>query len=174
MTTNDDDREQADAASTDWLLAATFWTPTDAHLARIRLESKQIDCLIVDENIVAMQWLWANAAHGIKLLVPPDKVEEARAALERNDDSTEESAEASAEVEDDFTANEYPDASDTHEPHCPKCGSVNVYPKRLARRSTFASILLLGFPLPFISNQWMCEECKNEWTPTAGEKPVAT
>jgi hypothetical protein len=53
-----------------WITIATFWQPTEAHIARLKLESEEIDCLLIDENLVATDWLYANAVGGIKLRVP--------------------------------------------------------------------------------------------------------
>src|SRR3954469_15766262 len=52
-----------------WVTVATFWQATQAHIARLRLESRDIDCVIVDENLIATDWLYANAAGGIKVQV---------------------------------------------------------------------------------------------------------
>jgi hypothetical protein len=56
-----------------WITIATFWQSTQAHIARLKLESEEIDCIIVDENLIAMDWLLANAAGGIKLQVPEEQ-----------------------------------------------------------------------------------------------------
>ena len=58
---------------------ATFFNPTQAHLARLRLESEGIDCVILDEFMAAH--VFAVAVGGIKVQVPAERVEEARAAL---------------------------------------------------------------------------------------------
>ena len=52
------------------ITVATFWAPGEAHFARLRLESHDIRCFMIDESVVAMQWLYANAVGGIKLQVP--------------------------------------------------------------------------------------------------------
>ncbi|MDP6438554.1 MAG: hypothetical protein QGH74_02870 [Candidatus Brocadiia bacterium] len=43
---------------------AAFSLPHEAHLARLRLEAEGIPCFVVDENIVAINWLYSNAARG--------------------------------------------------------------------------------------------------------------
>src|SRR2546423_14300638 len=58
MGTGDDGR---------WVRVGTFWQPTEAHMARLKLESEGIDCFLADEHIVTTYWLYANAVGGIKL-----------------------------------------------------------------------------------------------------------
>src|SRR5438093_8419577 len=64
-----------------WITVATFWQAIDAHLARLKLESEAIDCFLIDENLVATDWLYANAVGGIKLRVPPGSADHARQIL---------------------------------------------------------------------------------------------
>jgi hypothetical protein len=51
---------------------------------------------------------------------------------------------------------------------CPACGSADVQRERYARWMVFASLLLLGFPLPFISRKMTCGACRARWNPGAG------
>src|SRR5947209_8216422 len=44
-----------------WITVATFWQPTHAHIARLKLEAEDIPCVLLDENLVATDWLYANA-----------------------------------------------------------------------------------------------------------------
>src|SRR3954466_12001921 len=65
------DSDDADGGGDDdgpWVTVAAFWQPTEAHLARLKLESEGIDCFLSDENIVTTYWLYANAVGGVKLL----------------------------------------------------------------------------------------------------------
>jgi hypothetical protein len=66
---DDDGDGDDDGDHSRWLTVATFWEPTEAHIARLKLESEEIDCMILDENLVATYWFWANAVGGIKLQV---------------------------------------------------------------------------------------------------------
>lgn len=132
-----------------WVTVATFWNPAEAHIARIKLESEEIDCVIVDENLVATQWLWANAIGGIKVQVPEDQVERALGFLESRPAA--------------------PLVNTSGEPvfdglvRCPQCGSDDIYLQRFSRRFSFLSILLLGLPLPFIQRRQRCTACGFEW-----------
>lgn len=155
----DDGEDEGDAGP--WVTVATFWQSTEAHLARIKLESEDIDCVIVDEFLIATDWLYANAIGGIKVQVPVARLAEARAALERptHDDVPEKQV----GTEDDAS----PDGGVSYAsaiPECPACGSANTHRLRWSRRSAFLSLMLLGFPLPFLSRKRECHECGQEWT----------
>ncbi|HEX3356329.1 MAG TPA: hypothetical protein VHS31_05040 [Tepidisphaeraceae bacterium] len=82
----DDQDGSGDGDSNDpskWITVATFWQPTEAHIARLKLESEEIDCILIDENLVATDWLYANAVGGIKLRVPESEAHRARLLLVR-------------------------------------------------------------------------------------------
>ncbi|HEV7297850.1 MAG TPA: hypothetical protein VGN72_00675 [Tepidisphaeraceae bacterium] len=213
-------------------------------MARIKLESEGIDCLLLDENLVATQWLYANAVGGIKVQVPAADSDRARQALERpgplagGADVLPYSSEpqptpiamfqdggeaqlaatalegrgiqvhvrADAPVGDaadfferfslvvdardaeqaiaflrttparskliarDDVDDEVDDAAGDGQldyapnvPQCPACGSSNVRRRFMTRRSAALSILLLGFPIPFLTRQWTCSDCAHDW-----------
>jgi Flp pilus assembly protein TadD len=56
---------------------ATFLHPLQAHLARGRLEEAGIHSFLADEEIVALNYFWANGFHGIKLCVAEESAGEA-------------------------------------------------------------------------------------------------
>ena len=76
----------------------SFWH--EAQIAKSSLEAAGISVLLADEHTVNMQWLYSNAIGGVKLLVPPESVEQARSILETDfsADVEEETAEAAADV----------------------------------------------------------------------------
>lgn len=158
----EDDGDDDDAGR--WITVATFWQPMDAHMARIKLESMDIDCVLLDEYLVATDWLYANAVGGIKLQVHEERVAEAQEALERRGDGGSSDALADPDDGDSDGVIRYASIDVT----CPECGSTNVHRQRWTARSVFLAILLLGFPLPFISRKWECEACGHEWEPTVG------
>src|SRR5215216_1239561 len=71
---NDDDGDRdggsEDAVNGPWETVATFWDPPQAHVARLRLEHADLPCVLLDENLIATDWFFANAVGGIKLQVP--------------------------------------------------------------------------------------------------------
>lgn len=131
-----------------WETVATYWKSTEAHIARIKLESEDIDCLIIDENLVAADWLWANAVGGIKLQVPQPDARRARELLAIP-------ARAARAACDEPVA----DGQEC----CPRCGSDRIESSRFSRRFAFISILLLGLPLPMLRRGVRCTDCGFEF-----------
>ncbi|MBP7751901.1 MAG: DUF2007 domain-containing protein [Planctomycetes bacterium] len=122
---------------------STFYTPSEAHLAKMRLESSGIPTFVEDENIFTMQPLLVAAVAGIKLRVRESDAERARATL----------GEHPGQVASDDTESEV----------CPCCGSRNCEVSQLGRRLAFLSVLLLQFPIGS-SRQWLkCLQCGHKW-----------
>ena len=48
---------------------------------------------------------------------------------------------------------------------CPKCGSEEVSKPRISARAFAISVLLLGFPLPFMSKVCHCFDCGLDFNP---------
>jgi len=46
---------------------------------------------------------------------------------------------------------------------CPKCNSNNFIRKKKAGYLLILSILVIGFPLPFLKKTYYCFDCENEW-----------
>jgi len=53
----------------------------EAFVARSVLEDAGIECLLQDDNVVRMDWLWSNAMGGIKLVVRQKDAEESEKLL---------------------------------------------------------------------------------------------
>jgi predicted RNA-binding Zn-ribbon protein involved in translation (DUF1610 family) len=146
---SDDDNNGGDGEPIRWTTVATYWNPTEAHIARLKLESEEIDCIIFDENIVATQWIWANAVGGVKLQVPEEDLIRARQMLAT---STQKSLQrAAGEPLFDGQA------------RCPQCGSEDIHSVRLSRKIAMLTLLLLGMPLPFLHRREHCAACGFEW-----------
>ncbi len=56
---------------------ARFHDLSEAWAAKGFLEAAGIPCFVADENIVAMNWLWAGAVGGVRLQVSSEYVETA-------------------------------------------------------------------------------------------------
>ena len=144
------DGEGDGAGDGPWVTVATFWQPPAAHIARLRLESDGIACALLDENFVATEWLMANALGGIKLQVPATLAARAAGLLAR-------------EPADDAATNSQGQPLFDGQTLCPRCGSADIYPVRVARRWAFLSMLLLGAPLPIPARRTRCAACGFEW-----------
>jgi predicted Zn-ribbon and HTH transcriptional regulator len=145
----DDDDDDGGGDSGPWVTVATFWQSPEAHIARLKLESEAIDCAIVDENLVATDWLFANAVGGIKLQVPLEQAPRARQLLQAKPDVAADSGEPMFDGQQ----------------RCPRCGSDDLFTPRFSRRVAFLCILLLGLPIPFLSRNRRCGQCGFEWRP---------
>ena len=49
----------------------------DALLAKSILDSADIECFLIDENIIRMDWLWSNLVGGVKLWIRPEDADAA-------------------------------------------------------------------------------------------------
>ncbi len=49
--------------------------------------------------------------------------------------------------------------TETKELKCPQCGSDEISKPRVSQRAFAISLLLLGFPLPFLSKIYHCYNC---------------
>ena len=135
-----DDDDEGDGGSGRWLTVATFWEPIEAHIARLKLESEEIDCMMIDENLVANYWGCASALGGIKLQVRESDFSPANLLLHGNQHLT------------------HPPRQPEHA--CPRCGSNDVFPHHFSRRIAFLIYLLLS---PFIRHRLCCNSCRFEW-----------
>jgi hypothetical protein len=129
-----------------WIAVASFSQPVEAHLARTKLESEGIPCVVGDENLVRVDWLLSNAVGGVKLMVPAGELERAREALRPRPRLV-------------VVSNDPPEG----EMICPRCHSDDVYYSRFNRRIAGFFILLLGFLIPWRDRRWACTQCGYEW-----------
>ena len=65
---------------------ASFDHPIHANLAKTRLEAEGIDCVLIDEHITGMNWLWVPAIGGVRLQVRESDAERAMEILEGEPD----------------------------------------------------------------------------------------
>jgi hypothetical protein len=55
----------------------------EALLAKGVLESAGIECNLLDDNMVRLDWFWSNLIGGMRLQVAPEEVDEANAILDQ-------------------------------------------------------------------------------------------
>ena len=122
----------------EFLLLQTFSNYIDAHIVRGRLQEKEINCWLKDENVVTINPMWDNAAGGIKLMVAENQFEEAGALLRAFDE----------EKRKNFT--------------CPHCGSGKIEHISSNRKaanwlSVLAGLLFFNYAMPV--KTWHCFNC---------------
>lgn len=124
----------------DFIIAATYDSYIDAHLAMGNLLSEDINCWLKDENTVTIDPALTYAVGGIKLMVAEPQIERARDILQR-------------------TKQQYQEQNP-----CPNCGSVNVEyistPKKASNwLGTFVSVVLsAGAPMA-VEKVYHCFDC---------------
>jgi hypothetical protein len=157
-----DDDDNGDDNHESWLTVRTFWEPIGAHLALAHLETADIEAILLDENIVATDWLMASAVGGIKVKVRASDFAEADRILTTQIPTVAPTAAAAESITGATTC-------------CPRCQSDEIYQESVWRRpavillvaATAASLgLLLFLVLPWIlalPRKWRCLHCGHEW-----------
>ena len=140
--------QRRESTQGEWVTVASFSQPIEAHLARTKLESEGIPCIVGDENLIRVDWLLSNAVGGVKLKVPAHAADQAREALRPQPQLVVVAADG--------------EASDG-EMICPRCRSYDVYYRRYSQRVAGIFILLLGFLIPWRDQRWTCKQCGYEW-----------
>lgn len=177
---------------TRFVTIASYLYPTDAYLARARLEAGGIPCVLANEHMARMNWGVTNALHGIQAQVPEADAAEALKILHDNADHSLESwvafereKEAGAEGTSEGSPTAGPDENgeadrqsetsradeylaeflaETLEGVCPRCGSTNVKPRELGRVLRVLIVyLLFGAPLPDRRKRFRCRDCGYRW-----------
>jgi len=119
----------------------------EAELAKGKLASAGIDCVIADKNTVRMDWLWSNAIGGMRLLVKLEDADTARNLLDEP-------------IPDQIVEE---DSNVTYtQPRCPKCDSLDVSFETLDRQLSY-TLLFLNVAFPFTKHNWKCQNCGAEW-----------
>jgi hypothetical protein len=77
------DNENGVPESRELVVIRVFVDLPEALLAKGSLESAGIECFLVDDNMVRLDWFMVNVFGGIKLMVPVESAETARAFLNR-------------------------------------------------------------------------------------------
>lgn len=138
----------------DWVEIISFTYPHEAHLAKAFLEASGIDVIIKDEFTVQVNNFYSNAIGGVKLFVEKNQVDEANLLL--IDGGYIEKGNTEEEQKIEVFSSEY-------QKICPYCNSANVTKKSMPGYILVLSMLLLGFPLPFLKRRYYCYDCSKEW-----------
>ena len=125
----------------EWTTVDRFFHPTDAHIAAGRLESEGIPVFLLGINHASVNWLLSNALGGIRLQVPAQYVDEARAILA-------DTVQASSEQNDS----------------CPNCGSNDTSAMSNSRKIAFLAVHLFSLPVPWRNSRRHCQACGAEWS----------
>jgi hypothetical protein len=116
-----------------------------AYLARSKLESAGIPCVLENEYLVGLHWFYSDAVGGVTLKVPEDAAAEAAALLGEDNGGI---------------AEQEPDDSETSA--CPQCGGTDVTPLSLSKLFDALS-MLFAIPVPVSGRRYRCRKCGNIW-----------
>jgi hypothetical protein len=130
------------------VVAAAFTSVHEAHLAMSVLDAAGIEARTADEHLVSMTWTYSNAVGGVKVLVPADRLEEARSLLESG---------AIVDLPPPGGPDDEPDNAGIET--CPRCGSREFESRLPGKRFAILSWLLLGFPLASPVRRRYCRRC---------------
>jgi hypothetical protein len=118
----------------------------EALLAKGSLESAGIECALVDDNLLRLDWFWSNLIGGAKLQVEPEDWEAANEILNQP-------------IPEHF---DVAGIGDYQQPRCPQCQSLDVTFKELDRPVSYITALL-NLPIPVYRRAWRCHLCDAEW-----------
>ena len=93
-----------------FVLVGTYSWPTDAYLAKSRLDEEGILSKVTDEYLVSANWLYSRAIGGVKLFVEEQHAQAAMKALASDESALVEAAEG-------------PNGDEPPALHCPVCGA---------------------------------------------------
>jgi hypothetical protein len=165
----DDDGDDGDGDRSRWVTVATFFEPTNAHLARIRLENEQIACMLLGETVVAAVGAYAAGA-SVQLRVPEPDAARAREILNERPPRM---AVPADQIDD-------PPEVRHDALQCPECRSTDLERPLLLARNLWALVVMLlltGTVLIVLTpllltiyfvwlRPYRCAVCGNVWTDT--------
>lgn len=117
----------------------------EAMFAKGSLESSGIECALVDDNMVRLDWLISNLLGGVKLQVQPVDAAAAQEILD-------------SPIPEDFDVS---GIGNYEQPRCPKCGSLDINFQEV-HPAAYAS-LFVQLPIPMHRRAWRCRSCNVEW-----------
>jgi hypothetical protein len=127
-----------------------------ALLAKGALDSAGIECFLVDQNMVRMDWFISNLLGGIKLQVKAVELNDALAVL-------------SEPIPESF---EVDGVGSYQQPQCPRCASFEIIDQAgIDKRFALLGLAVASIPLPLTRKSWRCQSCGQEWLDGEPAKP---
>ncbi len=132
-----------------------FLSHPEAYLAKGRLEIEEISAYLADEHVVAVNWLWAQAVGGIRLIVTSDSAARANDILERDD----------SDILSDIPEWQLPPSRNEC---CSSCGSTAIVVPRWSRSARALSVwlpwLVLVALMAVALERYRCSNCGDRWS----------
>ena len=131
--------------SPELVVVAAFTNVHEAHFAQGVLDAAGIDALLDNEHVISMDWALSNAVGGVKVLVPEDRLEEARQVL----------GTAAVIAQED----QPPSAAVVTGDLCPQCGG-DAFDSALPGKGWWLlSLFTIGVPLGAFRRRRFCRRC---------------
>lgn len=118
----------------------------EAWVVKGGLDSAGIECFLLDENMIRLDWLYSNLLGGIRLQVGQADAEAALGILD-------------APIPEHF---EVEGVGDFRQPRCPKCQSLDISMEGLDKSLSYAT-LFINLPIPFYRISAKCHACGCRW-----------
>jgi hypothetical protein len=129
----------------DMVIIRKFRDLPEALFAKGSLESAGIECTMVDDNMVRLDWFISNLLGGVKLQVNREDAADAEEIL-------------SQPIPENFDVT---GIGDYQQPRCPKCQSLNINFQEVSPAAYVSAYL--NVPIPFHRRAWRCHSCDAEW-----------
>jgi Putative prokaryotic signal transducing protein len=132
----------------DWVRADSYTDTILANIVRGRLEAEGIPAMIANEHTVTVDWLYSQAIGGVRVMVPPQFLHEAREIIRQID------------------AGEFSDGNDdealvsSSEERCLKCQKPLHRDEHLSWKVSLLTSLFFMLPMPFRKHRFYCPSCK--------------
>lgn len=128
------------------IILKTFDNSIEAHLLKSKLESENIECFIIDENMVTLNPLYSNAVGGIKLSIESADLQKAQIIIN--------------EIETQKNNSEIINLK------CPNCDATDFYDFKSFRGfkgilSLILTVSFLVYPI-FFKRVYKCKNCGKE------------
>lgn len=117
----------------------------EALFAKGSLESAGIECAMVDDNMVRLDWFISNLLGGVKLQVNREDAADAEEIL-------------SQPIPENFDVT---GIGDYQQPRCPKCQSLDINFQEVSPAAYVSAYF--SVPIPFRRRAWRCHFCDAEW-----------
>lgn len=131
--------------SPDLVVVAAFTNVHEAQFAQGVLDAAGIDAVLDNEHVISMDWALSNAVGGVKVLVPEDRLEEARQIL----------ATAAIVAKEDQPPAAAPAAGDV----CWKCGGDAFDSKLSGKGWWLFTLVTIGVPIGNFKRRRFCRNC---------------
>jgi hypothetical protein len=117
----------------------------EALFAKGSLESAGIECALLDDNMVRLDWFISNLLGGVKLQVRQGDAAIAEEILNQP-------------IPENFDVS---GIGEYVQPRCPKCQSLDVNFREIAPAAYLSTAV--SVPIPFHRRAWRCHSCDAEW-----------